>query len=275
VHAPLDARCEDGRFCTDDRCDVVAGCVTAPHDCSDPVACTHDACNEASRSCTHAPDDTLCPISHGCDPTLGCQARALAQTRDQLFEIRLPSGAARSIGPTGLSLTDIALHPGGTLYGIGTGSLARVDFTTGAATPIARMSVTLNALDAAPDGTLYGAGGNALFTVDRGTGVATRIATFPAGLSSSGDLAFLGPRLVATANTSPSALDVLIELDVATGIGKTIGSVGHRCVWGLAAYGPTLYGLTCEGKVLSIDPATGAGTLLTSVGEAFYGATAR
>jgi hypothetical protein len=67
----------------------------------------------------------------------------------------------------------------------------------------------------------------------------------------------------------------LVELDTGGGTPKILGAIGSSCVWGLAAYGQTLYGLTCEGAVLSIDPNTGAGTVLTQTMFGFYGASAR
>ena len=51
--------------------------------------------------------------------------------------------------------------------------------------------------------------------------------------------------------------------------------MGFTCIWGLAAYGPTLYGLTCEGRILSIDTTTGKGAQLNKVSTAFWGASAR
>ncbi|CAN5607835.1 hypothetical protein BH09MYX1_BH09MYX1_48050 [soil metagenome] len=54
-----------------------------------------------------------------------------------------------------------------------------------------------------------------------------------------------------------------------------LGPIGFSCVWGLAAFGPTLYGLTCNGHVLSINPNTGKGTLLNQSSVAFWGASAR
>ena len=62
-------------------------------------------------------------------------------------------GACKQLG---ITLTDIALHPGGVLYGVGSGSLSKVDTVGGAATPYASVAITFNALDFAPDGTLYG-----------------------------------------------------------------------------------------------------------------------
>ncbi len=273
-NVPVDARCDDGVFCNGaEACVIGKGCVTVPRDCADPVSCTVDTCDEASKSCRHRPDDALCPISHGCDPVLGCQARAIAHSATDLYEIRLPSGEVKKIGPTGATLTDIALHPTGTLYGVDSTNLCVVDLKTGACTGTVPVGIALVALDAAPDGTLYGAGGTRVYTIDRTTGLTKVLGNYPTGLAASGDIAFLGTRLLATARTATD--DALVEFDTKTGATKILGKTGFRCIWGIAAYGPTLYGLTCEGRVVSLDPTTGKGVELTKTSIEFWGATAR
>lgn len=274
-NVPLDVRCDDGLFCTGvERCDAAKGCVGTPRNCGDPIGCTVDACDEATRSCTHAPDDALCPISHVCDLVKGCQARAIAHTDDEILEIRLPSGEVKTIGPTTGTLTDIALHPDGTLYGVRANAICVVDLKTGSCTSSVPVSVALVGLDVAPDGTVWGAGGSRLYRVDPKTGATTPSATFPPGLAASGDLAVLGTRILATARGGGDD-DALVELLPASGGSKVLGRIGRRCVWGLAAYGPTLYGLTCEGAVLRINPANGASTQLSKIDAPFWGATAR
>jgi len=280
THTPLDIRCDDGIWCNgDEKCDVTLGCQKTPRTCADSVACTADRCDEAGKKCVNTPDDKLCPISHGCDPTLGCQARAFAHSDTTLFEVKLPSGTVNKIGITsGVLLSDIALHPSGTLYGVSYYGFWTVDTSTGAVASVAPLGgfVGLNALDTAPDGTVYGAGGSSIYTVDRTTALAKIFATFPTGFVSSGDIAFLSGRLLATANNgSASSPDTLIEFDVSTKKGTPLGPTGFRCVWGLAAFGPTLYGLTCEGRVLSIDPKSGNAKELVKTSETFYGASAR
>ena len=275
TRAPQDALCDDGIYCNGaERCDVNVGCVAGVRDCKDAVACTVDACDEGQQACTHTPNDALCPISHTCDLVLGCQARALAHDSTTLYDIRIPSGQVKAIGSTGSQLTDIALHPSNVLYGLGFGSLYVVNQSTGLATLSKFIGAgSLNGADAAPNGTLYVAGGNSLFTLDPSTGVSLFVMSFPNGGSSSGDLAFVGNRLLATA--SGGGTDNLVEFDLASHTAKVLGPVGFTCIWGLAAYGPTLYGLTCEGRILFIDTTSGKGTQLNKVSTAFWGASAR
>lgn len=275
TRAPRDVLCDDGIFCNGvERCDVNTGCVPGVRDCADAVACTVDGCDEGQQACTHTPNDALCPISHTCDLVLGCQARALAHDSTTLYDIRIPSGQVKAIGSTGPQLTDIALHPSNVLYGIAFGSLYVINQSTGLATLSKSIAAgNLNGADAAPNGTLYVAGGASLFTLDANSGAVSFVMAFPNGGTSSGDLAFVGSRLLATANGGGG--DNLVEFDVVQHTAKVLGPVGFTCIWGLAAYGPTLYGLTCEGRILSIDTTTGKGAQLNKVSTAFWGASAR
>ena len=275
THAPRDAMCDDGIFCDGtETCDPSAGCTTAPRDCADAISCTVDACDEASQTCTHTPDDSLCPISHVCDPQLDCQAHALAHDDSTLYDVRLPSGQVNVIGPTKAQLTDVALAPSNVLYGIGFDALYTVSQQTGAATLLESVSSgSINAADTSPDGTLWIAGGSQLATLDTQNGTETVVGSFPPGTQSSGDLAWVGTRLLATATGGGG--DELVEFDLNANSSKVLGPCGFGCIWGLAAYGTTLYGLTCEGRILSIDTSTGAATQLNVVSTAFWGASAR
>jgi hypothetical protein len=76
-----DLDCDDGLFCNGADSCVAGACVPGgPVDCDDGVACTVDACNEATDACDHAADDALCDNglfcdgAETCDPALGCLA---------------------------------------------------------------------------------------------------------------------------------------------------------------------------------------------------------
>ncbi len=276
VHAPDDARCDDRRYCNGvERC-LATGCAAGePVRCDDGVGCTVDACDEGMRRCTSTPDDGRCPISHRCDPARACVARVLANTSTDLFEVELPSGALRSLGPVA-PFTDVALHPDRTLYAVTSrGELWRLDASTRRGTYLSATGQPLTALDATPDGTVYAAGSAGLFRVEPRTGATRFVASFPPGLEASGDLAVYEGRLLASARADPSSLDTLVEFDLATGRSRVLGGLGYRCVWALAAFGSTLYGLTCEGVVLRVGASNGAATVLTRADAVFYGATAR
>jgi hypothetical protein len=267
----VDASVDDTDAAVDDA--ATDGSCVRDTDCDDGVACTVDTCNAEGPGCKSTPDNSRCPVSQLCDPSLGCVALAFAVDRASLYDIRLPNAHYTLIGATNVLLTDIALHPDNVLYGINGTALFTVDQNTGAATQIASVPQGLNALDVAPDGTLYGAGGGTLYQVDRKTGKATPLVAFPPGTISSGDLAFVGPRLLAAAKTN--ADDALVELDLAQKTSRIVGPIGATCIYGLAAYGVDLYGFSCNGEVLSINADTGVGTLITQNGIHFDGASAR
>jgi hypothetical protein len=57
---PVDiAMCDDGIFCNGvEQCDPIRGCVPGPPEsCNDGDVCTLDACDEAEKTCRHAPRD--------------------------------------------------------------------------------------------------------------------------------------------------------------------------------------------------------------------------
>jgi hypothetical protein len=276
THTLRDGLCQDGVFCTGEKhCDATLGCVAVPRNCDDGIACTIDSCVEGSKSCKHVPDNTKCPISQACNPTDGCEQRAFAHDQQTLFDVRLPSGVVTIIGPTGVELTDVALDPNNVLFGIAFDSLSTVNQSTGAATVTQSLSgQSLNGADFAPDGTFFVSGGTELFTLDPQSGALTEFAPFPLPLSSSGDIAFVGNRLLATAVNDPSN-DTLVEFDVAAKTSSVVGNVGFGCVWGLASYGTSLYGFTCNGEIIQMNTTTGAGTLIQKVNQSFWGASAR
>lgn len=267
-----DLTCDDGVFCNGAEVCQLDGCQKGPRACDDGIACSVDTCDELAATCRATPDDTQCPPSHVCDLSLGCQARAIAHDTTSLYDVRVPSGKTTLIGSTRTTLTDIALTPGNLLYGVTYDGLYDVDTVTGAA----RRRATLGtgnyiALDLAPDGRLFVGGGTRIATLDVATAALTTFTTIPA--AASGDIAFVGNRMLVTVRGNTN--DELVEVDMTTRTSRRLGSVGFDCVWGLAAYGPTLYGFNCDGWILSIDTQTGAGTPVTKTDIQFYGATAR
>src|SRR5262249_8451592 len=73
LHAPNDAGCSDGLSCNgQEACDpsgaAPSGCKAGtPIACApDNIACTVDACDEATSTCKHTPDNTLCPANQFC-----------------------------------------------------------------------------------------------------------------------------------------------------------------------------------------------------------------
>jgi hypothetical protein len=281
-----DERCDDGLFCDGiERCRPTSagrderGCVAGlAIVCSDAVACTVDACDEALDACGSTPEVALCPISHRCDPMVGCVARALAHDVSDLYEIDLPSGELRRLAPLPVALTDLALHPDGRLFGAAGGALWQVDYEAGTATmAVSIPGTSFNALDFSLGGELFGAVDDRIVRIDEVSGTSSTVVRFPSGLTTSGDVAFIGDRLYATVTADPFGTrpDILVEVDVFARTARIVNAVGERCVWGLAPFGETLYGLTCEGLLIRIDTGTGRSTRLRTGLARFYGAGAR
>lgn len=282
AHSTDDTRCDDGLFCDGIESCSLSGCVMGTVPCNDAVDCTHDRCLEASDDCAHDPDDALCPLSNTCDPIRGCEPRLLAQDPTSIYNIALPSGEVSRITRTDQPLTDIALAGDGTFYGATTtrrgAALVRLDPRTGATTPMINLTGRFVALEADPGSDiLYGGSDDVVVRFDLASSTFTNVARLPAGETVSGDFAFIGGRLLVTATRSFGvADDDLFAVDVrSSGTPTLIGSTGHRCIWGLAVYRDTLYGLTCDGLVLTIDPTTAASTIVSRTSIEFDGGAAR
>jgi len=267
VTRALNERCEDGVFCNGPARCTTGGCVAAPVPCDDGVSCTVDACDEGARACTHTPDVDLCPISHRCDPIVDCAARALVNDDTTLFEVDLPSGATRRIAALEVPLTDLALHPDGRLFGVNRMALYEIDETTGRARRLAGVPARLVALEVGPDGALYGAGDTEIVRIDPSTFAVRRIGGLPSGLEVSGDVAFVDGELYITATRTPFSIvepDTLVRVPGDGADVIEVGSTGSACIWALAPFGDTLYGLTCTGRLTVIDVRTGTGRVLES-----------
>lgn len=273
---PRDGRCED-TTCTTGRCDLERGCVPVPISCDDGVPCTVDLCLE-DLGCGSTPDDAFCPISHRCDPDRGCIARALVTDTDALYEVELPNGATRLLTETGPGYTDIALAPDRQLYGVSFTGL----FTLTDSMPLAMRvgdSDAWVALDVGPDGVLYAAGENERVVAIDLESLSTRVvARIPPPFVASGDIAFVDGRMLVTVTDEPSSDrddTRLAEVRLVDGTVEILGRTGRPCIWALAAFGPELFGFTCRGDLLRIDPFTGESEFIRSLGLRIGGAAAR
>ncbi len=270
--------CATGSVCRIGRCDLAVGCVSTAVSCDDGVACTVDSCADPD-GCAHDPDPSLCPISHRCDLVRGCVAQALIHDSSALYQVDLPSGDFTRLTSLPARLTDIALASDRRLYGVNFESVYEVDERLGGVRPLFPSPGALVALEEGPRGVLFGAGqDDRIVAMDRTTGTTDVVARLPTGWVASGDIAFVDGRMLVTATDVPSSetgSDQLVEIDLATGTARLLGPTGYPCIWAVAAFGPTLYGFTCSGDLLRIDPFTGAAERLRSLGLRIGGAAAR
>ncbi|RMH37513.1 MAG: hypothetical protein D6689_20975 [Deltaproteobacteria bacterium] len=212
-------------------------------------------------------------------------AEMYVHTADQLFVIDDREFALTLVGPFGLDgsesgMTDIAVTPDGTLYGITETRLFTIDRATGAATYVADVPGVSNVgLTFLPDGALLAtdaAGG--VRRVDPATGAVTEIGSFGGGYATAGDLvAVADGTMFAVSDEGPNGDEhdnnVLLTVDTATGAATPVGPIGFGGVFGCAVANNKVYAFTRAGEVIEIDPATGAGTLRRAYpGTSFWGA---
>jgi hypothetical protein len=259
--------------------DAGAPSLCSGKSCDDHLACTIDRCNEATGQCDHQHDDSSCPAGFLCTAT-GCEAVAYANTETTIFEVTLPSGAERVLATTQLTVYDIALANDGLLYGVNNTQDFTIDRSTGTTHVIDVYNGGIfDALEAAADGTLFAAGPTSVVRLVRNSkGLdATLIVNYPPPSTSSGDLALVAGELYGTTTDDFGAAmpDNLFHIDVVHRTVTKVGSIGFRCVRGLAAFGAALFGFTCEGRVLEIDVRSGAATELHRNSSNYAGAAAR
>ena len=189
-----------------------------------------------------------------------------------LYTLNPTTGGLTLIGSTGLPMLDIALQPGGNLYGVsvnlqnGMSELYSINPANGASTLIGSSGAIVNALVFGPDGTLYGAGTNKFYQLNPGTGAATQVGS-TGSYFSAGDLEFLNGTLYLSSVTlgqGSLSNNQLYTINPGTGVGTaTASDLGFPQVLGLAADAGVLYGVSHgsnSNSVITINPATGAGT---------------
>ena len=88
-----DADCDDGVFCNGaEVCDPERGCQSGePPVVDDGLDCTHDHCDETTRTVVHAPEDSVCADGNPCTNTV-CDAGTGCLT------VHLPDGATCGVG---------------------------------------------------------------------------------------------------------------------------------------------------------------------------------
>lgn len=202
----------------------------------------------------------------------------VSDTAGAIGKIDVVTRLVTVVGNTGLSLQDIAFNPSGELFGITASALYQLDVSTGAPTFIGSLGASLTSLVFAADGTLYGSN-TALYSINPDTATTTLIGNGGTSYGSSGDLAFVGGRLLLTAPTPAATGDRLVELSTVTGAGTVVGVLGTGIfARGLAspdgvrlyvAAGPSIYTLNAAtGAAVTGFNVAGAG-LASATGAAF------
>ncbi len=227
-------------------------------------------------------------------------SRVYAHSGSKLFQVDIKTLVPMEIGTmSGLgtqSLTDLAIDKTDRMLGITVDKLFSIDATTGTTTLVKDLSTSaqgFTSLSFVPadlnnpnsDDILVSANSSGeVYKIDTATGTATMLGDFGTmgsnSIGSSGDL--IGVRgfgIYATVNvgTSTTAQDYLARIDPVTWQATPIGGgTGYNDIFGLAYWDGKIYGFVSmgatAGKIITIDPGTGAGTEVTSGAIRWYGA---
>lgn len=168
---------------------------------------------------------------------------------------------AMLIGQLPSIMTDLAVAPDGSLYGIDGSRLWRIDPASGRSKAVGALRNYMNALVFGHDGLLYAAGGSALYTLDPATAAARTIGSLSPYLSA-GDLAE-GPDNSLFLTTHGGEL---VRVDRWNARSTLVGRTGLEDIFGLAYVDGLLYGMTHDNPtVYVINPQTAAAQPLFSV----------
>lgn len=239
------------------------------NDCNGLVDCLDPACATQPACCVNNPAPA--------------DATIWANSPKTLYRIDPNTLAVTTVGSFGIadSITDLALTPSGVLYAVSFTKIYTVDKATAAATPVITLSGTGNdGMTFLPNGKLL-AGDSAgdVKLIDPATGAFSTIGNYGNGLKTAGDLvAVKNGTMYATSAAAAGGADatsnnVLIQVNAQTGAATAVGPTGHANVWGVAYANGHVIGFTTAGKILRIDVATGAATVVATKNIEFWGAT--
>jgi hypothetical protein len=212
-----------------------------------------------------------------------------AHTSSQLYKVDPDTLAITLIGnftfPGGGSdqITDLAIDRTGIMIGISFQSVYRIDPSTAACTRLSQdLTATFNGLSFVPASEIGQTGPDILVAtrntsgvvsqINPATGAATQIGNMGA-FSSSGDLVSIANFGTVQTADNGIAADRLVRLAPNTFAATPIGTnIGYGDIWGIAYWKDKIFGFTEAGQFITIDPTTGAGTLVQSNGPRWWGA---
>lgn len=193
------------------------------------------------------------------------------ETNSKLYTINHINAKKTLVGAmgTGRICTDLAFS-GTKLYATSLQKLYTLEPTTGKVVKTKWHGFDdINALTVGGTGQLYAAGssnnrglGGRLIRIDSTTGKGALIGYLGSGLTSAGDIAFLGGRLYATVNKAQSPTTWLAKINTVNGKATLVGNIGYANVWGLAVRNSVLYATTSDGKLLKVNSTTGKSNLI-------------
>jgi hypothetical protein len=254
------------------------------------------ACGPNGRG--DGPDATGSGSGSGTDGSAGDSSRVYAHSGSTLYRIDTQTLQAISIGSmSGLgtqSLTDLAIDKSDHMVGITLDKLYTIDATSGTVTLIKDLSQSARGFTslsyvpgdfnnpAVADILVSANDQGDVFQIDATTGGATKIGSYGSVASgkvvSSGDLIGVrGLGIYATVDVGMEVNDYLASVDPTTWKATPLGTgTGYDHIFGLGFWAGTIYGFvdggSSAGKIIKIDPATGAGSELSPGSIGWFGA---
>jgi hypothetical protein len=226
------------------------------------------------------------------------QSRVYAHSGSTLYQVDTQTLQPVTVGAMGglgtQSLTDLAIDKDDHMVGITLDKLYTIDATTGTVTLISDLSAAARGFtslsfvpsdlnDPSSTDILVSANDQGdVYTIDATNGSATKLGSYgsvAAGkVISSGDL--IGVRgfgIYATVDVGTATQDYLARIDPTTWKATPLGTgTGFDNIFGLAFWDGTIYGFvstgTDAGKIITIDPNTGAGHEVLGGSVRWYGA---
>ena len=211
-----------------------------------------------------------------------------AHTASTLYRVDPDSLAISEVGDFGWpagddQMTDIAIDKAGHMIGISFDKVYKVDSTTAQATLLSSsLDGMFNGLSYVPASLVNGGSGDdvlvgtrsddgAVFEIDPMTGATSQIGNMGGQFMSSGDLVAVdGFGIVQTVPGNSG--DGLVTLATGSFAATMVGNTQYDEIWGVAFWKNKIFGFTKGGAFVTIDPHTGAATLVSNNGQAWWGA---
>ena len=243
----------------DTRCDMDEDGVMS-------VACGGNDCDDNDCFGTPGRNESCDNKDNDCDGAVnnGIACTFVAHTGANLYAV-YPFNMTATIINEVPGLQDIDTEVDGTLWGVTRAELFRLDARSNqwvSEGTFPNRIEDANGLAIDSQGTAYVTSGDSMYEVDLSTATTRWIGQVGTTFYSSGDCVVNKVDSLYMTSKEQGLPDTLVFVDRSTGHGQAVGSIGFDRVFGLTAGWGTLYGLTYEGELISIDPSTGRGTLL-------------
>lgn len=252
----------------DDECDLDGDGYAA-------TSCGGDDCNDDDPRINPGAIERCNFDDDNCNGTLndGVECLIYAHSSSQLYAIDPFRFESRALGSVP-GLFDFDTSSDGTLWGISSSQLYRYNGSSWNGVGSLDVGLTANGFAIDSRDNAWATGGNTLYSVDLTTGRATEVGDMGGGFISSGDCVVnKSDSIYMSSSPNGGSGDGLILIDGRTGVGTEIGRTGFSNIYGLTAAWGYMFGFTSLGQVVSIDVATGRGTLLHTFRDiVFYGA---